>query len=362
MENLGRLTLDLGPAPGNPRNSEGAFIRLQDGRILFAYSRYSGDSWDDSADCCIAAVYSQDEGESWGAPRVILSADMFGVRNIMSVSCLAMANGDIGVLYGVKKSDGTIDYAISRSKDGGETFYRSSTCLTGVIPGYYVVNNDRAERLSDGRIVLPAACHRMLVGAGDERGVFDSYGSVIFFVSENDGETFYQAGARIVLDETAHSASGVQEPGIVELENGVLWIYMRTDRGCQYESFSFDGLRTCTPVRQSRFTSPCSPMKIKRGPAGDLVSVWNPIPNYNGRALTKAGWGRTPLAISRSRDDGASWSGLKLIESDDSRGYCYPALFFARDGHLLVGYCRGGEEDGACLCRLGIRKIALNEI
>ena len=36
------LVLDLKPQEGNPRNSEGAFIRMDDGTLLFAYSRYSG--------------------------------------------------------------------------------------------------------------------------------------------------------------------------------------------------------------------------------------------------------------------------------------------------------------------------------
>ena len=49
--------LELKPAAGNPRNSEGAFLRLADGGILFAYSRYSGEGaeWEDDSPCDIAA-------------------------------------------------------------------------------------------------------------------------------------------------------------------------------------------------------------------------------------------------------------------------------------------------------------------
>lgn len=35
------LVWDKGPSTGNSRNSEGSFIRIPDGRILFAYSRYN---------------------------------------------------------------------------------------------------------------------------------------------------------------------------------------------------------------------------------------------------------------------------------------------------------------------------------
>ena len=33
--------LELRSGPGNPRNSEGDFIRLKDGRVLFVYSHYT---------------------------------------------------------------------------------------------------------------------------------------------------------------------------------------------------------------------------------------------------------------------------------------------------------------------------------
>ena len=52
-----RKLFDLPPGDKNPRNSEGSFLRLKDGRIVFAYSRYSGTSSDDGAYCEIAAIY-----------------------------------------------------------------------------------------------------------------------------------------------------------------------------------------------------------------------------------------------------------------------------------------------------------------
>ena len=55
----------LCPGEGNPRNSEGAFLRLRDGRILFAYSRYIGTDAGDDAECEIAGIYSYDNGETW---------------------------------------------------------------------------------------------------------------------------------------------------------------------------------------------------------------------------------------------------------------------------------------------------------
>jgi len=248
--------------------------------------------------------------------------------------------------------------ASKRETDDGDTIYiiynegfaHAETVITfnGNLPAYELDPVNGCIYTSSAAVTLSLECGE---------------GRIFFFVSDDDGKSFYQAKGRIVLDETAYSDTGIQEPGLIERNDGVLWVYARTDRGFQYESFSFDGLRSFTPVRQSCFTSPASPMKIKRNPAtGILYSVWNPIPNYNGRTISSAGWGRTPLAIAKSTDDGLSWSPLLLLEDDDERGYCYPALCFTADGCLLIAYCRGGTEDGMCLCRLGIKKIKLDEI
>ncbi|MCX8212966.1 MAG: hypothetical protein OTJ97_00380 [SAR202 cluster bacterium] len=64
-----RLLVDrnilLPTGPGNPRNSEGDFIELTAGRIMFAYPRFTGRGRDqDAAD--IAARFSSDDA-TWTA-------------------------------------------------------------------------------------------------------------------------------------------------------------------------------------------------------------------------------------------------------------------------------------------------------
>ena len=96
---------------------------------------------------------------------------------------------------------------------------------------------------------------------------------------------------------------------------------------------------------------------------GVTYTVYNPIPNYNGRVNREGTWGRTPLVIRRSEDDGRTYGPLNIIEDDESRGYCYPALFFTKDNSLLCAYCRGGLPDEEfCLQRMGITKIDLAEL
>ena len=87
-----KLVLDYKPCPGNPRNSEGAFIRADNGAILFAYSRYTGDSWHDHQPSDIALIRSCDQGETWSDPEVIVTAKELGATNIMSVSAIYQAD------------------------------------------------------------------------------------------------------------------------------------------------------------------------------------------------------------------------------------------------------------------------------
>ena len=352
------IVVSYGPDERYSRHSEGAFLRLKDGRILFVYSRFTG-NYHDAAPCGLASSYSWDEGETWSEPRQLLSASMYNTKNIMSVSLMRMQNGDVGLFYGVKATPTCNRKMLSLSSDEGETFYKHIECTLPDRPAYCVLNNDRVERLSTGRIIMPLAYHRGGSDPESDNYYFDGRGVAVFLYSDDDGATWQEA-PDIVFAPFTGSNTGLQEIGVIEKKDGTLWGYSRTDKMYQYEFFSFDGGLHWTQAQPFRFTSPRSPLKIKRHPeTGDLYAVWNPIPNYNGRYTSKAGWGRTPIVWAVSHDDGVTWSENHTIEDDPEHGYCYPAIFFTKDGGMLVAYCSGGQEDGICLARLTIKKIAI---
>ncbi len=148
----------------------------------------------------------------------------------------------------------------------------------------------------------------------------------------------------------------------MELGNGVLWAWARTELGRQYETFSMDGGETWTACQPSRFTSPNSPLCMKRGDDGKLYAIWNPIPEYNGRE--KVGYftgGRTPMVIAASGDDGRSFTEPVAFEWDKDSGYCYCAIYFIKDA-LLLAYCAGGSKERSCLVKTRIRRIEKEEL
>ncbi len=378
MAVIGKPVLELAPGENNPRNSEGAFLDLTDGRILFVYSKFLGDCGEDDAPCCIAARYSSDGGETWtDEDRILFTREQFGARNLMSVSLLRMQDGAVGLSFIFKMGWHDTRSHLLLSYDEGETWSEKPVCM---IParGYYVTNNDRIIRTDTGRLIVPTAMHRMKRGMDFEamaknntaaRGSelaaveFDGRGTAYFFYSDDDGKTWREA-ADCVFPPSNKLGSGLQEPGCIQLKSGTIWAYFRTDIGLQHQSFSFDNGEHWTDPAPSRFTSPCSPLSVKRLYDGRLLAVWNPTPVYQGRDLSSdGGWGgRTPLVCALSSDEGAGWTKeFYLEDGSEDAGYCYTAIHPTKDA-VLLAYCAGKREDGGCLNRLRIRKISLCDL
>lgn len=351
------VVMELAPGPGNPRNSEGSFIELKDGKILFVYSRFIGDSFSDAAKARLAARTSADGGDTWSSDTWIVTPEENDVMNVMSVSLVRLGNGDIGLFYLLRRSWHDMRMWCRRSMDEGQTWSSPVRCMSA--EGYYVVNNDRVARLASGRLVIPAALHRSLSDRNESSAV-DWRGLAEFFLSDDDGRTWRKAKGYGSLP-VAHTRSGLQEPGVIELPGGVLWAWARTDLGRQYEMFSHDGGETWSVPAPSRFTSPNSPLSMKRLPGSErILALWNPGPAYETRALKPIGGDRTPLVFAVGTTPVGTWSKASFLDGlgDVDEGYCYAAIHFTSDA-VLLAYCAGGEQDKNRLAKLRMRKLPL---
>lgn len=333
---------------GVSRAGEGAFARLRDGSVMLAYTEYDSPSFHDDASAHLAAVYSRDEGENWGEHRILLKKNPEDL-NIMSVSFLTLPGGELLLFYLKKSRKGDLVLCqpfMRRSCDDGETFSEEICC--GARDKYYVVNNDRIIRLKNGRILMPAAVY------GARKGDSALGPSVIcMIVSDDNGHTWREQEKEIAFP-ISHPF-GPEEPGLYEHEDGSIWCYIRSKLGCQWEMESADGGETwSTPVPNMNFTSPDSPMLVKKL-CGLTVAVWNPIPNFVTRP--KALWGRTPLLMAVSENDGKghdrkAFSQTMLIEDDPGENYCYPAMLEG-EGYFLLSYYHSNGTD----CPLNSLKI-----
>lgn len=337
-EPVNMIVQELRPTPANPRNSEGAFATLNDGRILFCYTRFHGGDRDHSA-ARIAAIESKDGGATWSEPREILREAEAAGLNVMSVSLLRLKSGRLAMFYEYTRSNEDCRPMLVTSADEGKT-WSAPRALIGH-PGYYILNNDRVIRTKTGRILMPLNVHRK----GGTRGM------AAWYFSDDDAATWRESDSRW---GTTEGKSGLQESGVVETAGGELFSWARTDLGSQYVSRSADDGVTWSAPQASELVSPLSPASIKRLPDSNrLLAIYN---DHSGRFPFQAGQ-RTPLVAAISFDDGRTWPARRLVEDDTSVWYHYVAIHLMPDA-LLLAYNTGADQMARLSGPLRIRRIA----
>lgn len=319
------LSLKLSPGANNPRNSEGDFITLKDGRIIFIYSHYTGNSSDDHAPAYLASRSSRDGGKTWTQEDELV-VKQEGDMNVMSVSLLRLRNGKIALFYLKKNSETDCVPLMRISADEAKTWSDPKPCITDR-KGYFVLNNNRVIQLKNGRLLMAVALHRSLDGKWQNKATLYSYFS-------DDNGTSWKSGSAVPNAKDIIT----QEPGVVELKDGRIMMFIRTNSGFQQLSYSKDKGETWSQIEPSSIHSPVSPASIARIPAtGDLLLVWN-----NNKVEPGKDGKRTPLTTAVSKDEGKTWEHIKNIENDPDGWYCYIAIHFVKQ-EVLLGYCAGSQ-------------------
>ena len=179
-DNSGReVVLRMEPGPGNTRNSEGDFITLKNGRILFIYTHYTGGRGGDNDSAYLASRYSDDNGLTWSrvSEKVI---EQEGKLNIMSVSLLRLQNGEIALFYLRINSEVDCVPIVRFSTDEAKTWSEPVQCITDR-QGYFVLNNNRVIQLKNGRLLFAVARHQ-----SPEQPKFSSRGELWSYFSDDN--------------------------------------------------------------------------------------------------------------------------------------------------------------------------------
>lgn len=311
------ITLQLLPGPDNRRNSEGDFVALKDGTILHIYTHFTGNTVNDHEGAYLASRYSTDGGRNWSpGDKIVVQNE--GQQNVMSVSLLRLQGGAIALFYLRKNSDDDCIPMMRVSYDEAKTWSDPAVCIQDR-KGYFVLNNDRVIQLKNGRLLMPVALHKL---AGEEK--WSSRGRLFCYYSDDEGKT-WASGEQVANPKDILT----QEPGVVELKNGDVFMFIRTNQGVQYASYSSNQGRTWSEIEPTQIASPTSPAVIKRIPlTGDLLLVWN----NNGKTQQ-----RTPFNTAISKDEGKTWKYIQILEDDPNGNFCYPAIHFVKE-HVLLGY------------------------
>ncbi|MCC9640996.1 exo-alpha-sialidase [Rhodopirellula sp. JC740] len=322
--------LRIQPREGNGRNSEGDFVQLNDGRLLLIYTKFIGTG--DHAPAALVSRVSSDGGVTWSANDVSVIERGSEDSNLMSVSLLRLQDDRIALFYIRKYAPPPeakhlfLDEILMRtSSDEGVSWSDPIRVVPEDMPSYSVLNNDRVIQLASGRLVVPLAVHYRVGWEG-----YRSSAEMVCYLSDDQGATWKASTTAL------HSKLLAQEPGVVELVDGRLMMFCRS-QDCQLISFSEDQGDTWSELTRSTITQPTvSPASIKRIPqTGDLLMLWN---NGDDELAKQKPIGRRPFTAAISKDDGKTWQNIRSVGTDPDGWYCYTAIEFVGD-HVLLAHC-----------------------
>lgn len=303
--------------PGNLRNSEADAIVLKDGRVLFAWTEFLGDGRSDWATARISARISADQGKTWG-DRFTLQENI-GKMNVMEADLLRLKSGKILFLFCRKNDEGDAAPFVRISKDDAKTFSAPVPMAITPSPSYTGFNHDRAIQLKSGRILMP------LFFTTDYR--VDPHIRSRVYYSDDEGATWKPSDTVVDLPQ---SKAGAQEPGVIELRDGRVMLWVRTDLGRIYRAYSRDKGKTFSELKPiAEIDSPLSPQSIKRHPKSkDLILIWND-------SKTRL---RSPLSAAVSSDEGLTWTHRKIVDQQPGETYAYTSIEWLKESALLSYY------------------------
>ena len=301
----------------NPRYSEGDITVMNDGRCLFGVTEFMGNT-SDFAKAHLVGRISADGGQTWGE-QTLLQENVGGV-NVMSLTFQPLDEGTLGLFYLIGNSMTDLNVFLRRSADGGLTFGEPMQVTN--IPGYHVMNNDRAIRLKSGRLLAPTAST-----ADAEK---EDHYVCRAWISDDAGAT-WRAGAGTV----DYARRGAMEPEVLEMNDGRVLMIIRTQLGHIAAAWSEDGGETWSAASDWVVRAPEAPATLRRIPStGDLMLIWNDT-YADGEGH---GGKRTPLTVAISKDEGKTWEHKKNLEESKAHTFAYISATFDSGRALLTYY------------------------
>ncbi len=331
--------LDLGAnhAEATGINYASAAVTLPDG-TLESYFRRSH-----TGRVSIFAIRSADDGRTWEDPRELVPLEVAPWGGPMP---LLDRDGELHFVIPRVRGEGRrpaidrfIDLYHVRSHEGRTQWSEPQRIFEGYLGAIQCL-----VQLKNGRIIAPFA--DWIAGRPTTPPTGPSVTTTVY--SDDGGTTWQRSPAALTApcyDGYNGANYGACEPTILELQDGRVWMLIRTQAGFLYESYSQDGI-TWSEARPSRFYSSNSPAFPIRLPDGRIVMFWNNCqmpPRVDGQGVYA---GRDALHAAISTDDGVTWRGFREVyrdptrngspPKDGDRGTAYPHATLTKDGKIVL--------------------------
>ena len=334
----------VGKAPTN----EATLIRLASGTIKLFYINRPG-----KADKMMS-ISSTDNGASWQEPFVEfeLPGEAYFANQVMQDR-----NGTLHCVFHIFKP-GPLGYR-GRHLDLWHTSMKKDGIWAkpNIINEGYVGSLRGFIELKNGNFIIPMTESDTARANKPGQGMVDhGLFQVMTLNSADMGQTWTRSltTLKIPIESSWVTRYGAIEPHAIEMNDGRIWMLIRTNKGFLYESFSDNAGTTWSEPTESSFISSDSPASTVRLADGSIILLWNSNQRYDNKRSYAAG-GREVLHAAISKDDGRTWKGFREIMTTinsktpivrGDRGTAYPSAVELPNGNILMV---SGQGDDASL-------------
>ncbi|MCR4412116.1 MAG: glycoside hydrolase [Thermoguttaceae bacterium] len=291
----------------------------------------------DSPKAFFVLATSDDDGQTWSKPRLVVDAHSKNLPMDRSVLVGNLWTDPLGRLWlffdqSMDMFDGRAGVwaAVCENPDAERPAWSTPRRI------WHGVALNKPIVLSTGQWMLPISLDQR-EGFGPFKGLFkelDPLRGANVFVSTDQGATWQRRGAAVFPNPDWH------EHMIVERKDGTLWMLARTAKGIM-QTNSADGGRTwAAPTEPPGIRQPNARFFLRRLASGRLLLV------KHGDAVD-AHQGRVKLSAWLSEDEGKTWEGGLIL--DERKGVSYPDGVQAPDGTIYISYDRNRATDGEIL-------------
>ncbi len=313
-------------AASNPQqyvtNAYPVIARLSSGRLLCVFSVAEPEK---PTKLKIAGSYSDDNGKTWSKPEII-----FDHPNAEDADPNLLVDGDRVLTFSttvpMPVKIATSQIYMRESKDG--VTWGPETAID--MPHKYVAGKiHQGFRLKNGTLVFSYAWDTW-ADQGMPPATEGEMDIKSGLLRSTDGGKTWKPGGDLyatIPKTSPHSTGGLDEAGIVVLDDGRVMTLMRTSGTKLYQSWSKDGGLTWETPRESTLTAHNSPAALwKLDGSSEVIVVWDNSPKA-----------RTPLCAAISKDGGKTWSEPRVIvDTGGPQQASYPSVVQAKDGTIIV--------------------------
>ncbi len=290
----------------------------------------------DSPKAFFVLATSDDDGETWSKPRLVLDShakELPRERSILVGNLWTDPKGRLWLIFdqSMDMFDGRAGVwaTICENPDAEKPAWSPPRRI------WHGVTLNKPTVLSTGEWMLPISLDQR-GGFGPFKGCFaelDPMRGANVFVSTDEGKTWSRRGMAVFPNPDWH------EHMIVQRKDGSLWMPARTRTGIM-ESTSLDGGETWSKPVDSAIKHPNARFHIRRLQSGKLLLI------KHGDRIDRH-TGRVQLSAWLSDDDGKTWTGGLVL--DERKDVSYPDGFQAPDGRIFISYDRNRATDGEIL-------------